>query len=70
MQMDLNEFLNKLEKAITPSTSSRNSFTYTGREYDEETNLYFYRARYYDPRLGRFHFVQAFYAKNQNIFQT
>jgi RHS repeat-associated protein len=40
--------------SITPSTSFRNSFTYTGREYDEETGLYFYRARYYDPRLGRF----------------
>jgi RHS repeat-associated protein len=40
--------------SIVPSTPFRNSFTYTGREYDEETGLYFYRARYYDPRLGRF----------------
>jgi RHS repeat-associated protein len=39
---------------ITPTTAFRNSFTYTGREYDEETGLYFYRARYYDPKLGRF----------------
>jgi len=39
---------------ITPTTSFPNSFTYTGREYDEETGLYFYRARYYDPKLGRF----------------
>ena len=23
-------------------------------KYDEETGLYFYRARYYDPKLGRF----------------
>jgi RHS repeat-associated protein len=29
-------------------------FTYTGREYDTETGLYFYRARYYDPQAGRF----------------
>ncbi len=29
-------------------------FTYTGREYDTETGLYYYRARYYDPALGRF----------------
>ncbi len=27
---------------------------YTGREFDFETSLYFNRARYYDPTLGRF----------------
>jgi RHS repeat-associated protein len=27
---------------------------YTAREYDNETGLYFYRARYYDPKAGRF----------------
>jgi RHS repeat-associated protein len=31
-----------------------NDFTYTGREYDYETGLYYYRARYYDPEAGRF----------------
>ena len=31
-----------------------NLFTYTGREYDAASGLYFYRARYYDPKLGRF----------------
>ncbi len=29
-------------------------FTYTGREYDRETGLYYYRARYYVPMEGRF----------------
>jgi RHS repeat-associated protein len=29
-------------------------FTFTGREYDPESGLYFYRARYYDYRAGRF----------------
>ncbi len=29
-------------------------YTYTGREYDEESGLYYYRARYYDPKIGRF----------------
>jgi RHS repeat-associated protein len=29
-------------------------FTYTGREFDFEINLYYYRARFYDPVLGRF----------------
>lgn len=32
----------------------KNSFTYTGREYDRETGLYYYRNRYYDPKIGRF----------------
>src|SRR5208283_5756072 len=29
-------------------------FTYAGREYDPESGLYYYRARYYDPTEGRF----------------
>jgi RHS repeat-associated protein len=29
-------------------------FTFTGREYDPETGLYYYRARYYDPAAGIF----------------
>lgn len=31
-----------------------NFYRYTGREYDAETGLYYYRARYYDPVLRRF----------------
>jgi RHS repeat-associated protein len=29
-------------------------YLFTGREYDAETGLYYYRSRYYDPRTGRF----------------
>lgn len=29
-------------------------YTYTGREYDAETGLYYYRARWYDAKIGRF----------------
>jgi len=29
-------------------------YTFTGREFDYETGLYYYRARYYDPQVGRF----------------
>ncbi len=29
-------------------------FTFTGREYDEESGLYFYRLRTYNPRIGIF----------------
>ncbi len=31
-----------------------NPFRYTGRESDPESGLYYYRARYYDPAIGRF----------------
>lgn len=29
-------------------------FTYTGREWDDESGLYYYRARYYSAEIGRF----------------
>ncbi|GIW91987.1 MAG: hypothetical protein KatS3mg110_0028 [Pirellulaceae bacterium] len=29
-------------------------FAYTGREREEESGLFYYRARYYDPAVGRF----------------
>lgn len=35
-----------------PSAGDR--FKVTGREYDPELDLYYYRARYYDPGTGRF----------------
>ena len=31
-----------------------NPFRYTGRRLDAETGLYYYRARYYSPAIGRF----------------
>lgn len=33
---------------------SGNPFRYTGRRFDAESGLYYYRARYYDSELGRF----------------
>jgi RHS repeat-associated protein len=41
-------------KQTASSGSLTNPFQYTGRESDSETNLYFYRARYFDPQAGRF----------------
>ncbi len=37
----------------TTGSATTNSFAYTGRELDAG-NLYFYRARYYGPDVGRF----------------
>ncbi len=39
----------------TASTGTMpNPFQYTARDYDSETGLRYYRARYYDPQIGRF----------------
>jgi len=32
----------------------RSSFAFTGREFEPELNMYYYRARYYDASTGRF----------------
>jgi len=36
------------------SSAYGNRFMFTGRDYDDETGLYYYRARYYSPAIGRF----------------
>jgi len=40
-------------KTSSTGSPTANPFQYTGRENDG-TGLYYYRARYYDPRVGRF----------------
>ena len=37
---------------LSGSTTSGPAFT--GRDWDADTGLYYYRARYYDPKIGRF----------------
>lgn len=40
---------------LTASTGTvTNPLTYTGRDFDSETAIYYYRARYYEPATGRF----------------
>ena len=41
-------------KLTNSSGSVTNPFRYVGRDFDAETGLYYYRARYYDPTTGRF----------------
>lgn len=45
---------------VASSGANANRFRYTGREYDSETGLYYYRARYYDPSSSRFISVDPF----------
>ena len=42
------------EEIAAGSTPVTNPYRYKGREWDAEARLYFMRARYYDPLLGRF----------------
>lgn len=41
--------------SVTNQTGSPQSpYLFHGREYDQESGLYYFRARYYDPAVGRF----------------
>lgn len=40
--------------ALTATETITNPYRFTGREYDPETGLHYYRARYYDSNAGRF----------------
>ena len=46
----------RIDPSLEPLASSLawNRFTYTGHEFDPETGLYYFKARFYDPELGRF----------------
>jgi RHS repeat-associated protein len=39
---------------LTSNETVSNPFKYAGEVYDDETGLYYLRARYYDPSIGRF----------------
>jgi RHS repeat-associated protein len=39
---------------LIPGSATPDPFGFTAREWNAETASYYYRARYYDPKLGRF----------------
>jgi RHS repeat-associated protein len=47
--------------------SSITRYTYTGREFDSDTQLYYYRARFYDPHIGRFVSEDSITSSNPDI---
>ena len=50
--------------------SHPNRFMFTGREFDKETGLYYYRARYYKPEIGRFLQVDPMgYEAGMNLYR-
>jgi RHS repeat-associated protein len=54
--------------ATDPSHTNR--FMFTGREFDKETGLYYYRARYYKPEIGRFLQVDPVgYGAGMNLYR-
>jgi RHS repeat-associated protein len=60
---------------LNPQTVSHsvigNDLLFHGRRYDKETNLYYYRARYYDPTTGRFlQYDPLGYVDSMNLYQA
>ncbi len=42
------------QNAVLSTSAYGNSYMFTGRQYDAQSSLYYYRARFYSPTLGRF----------------
>lgn len=46
--------INKYDEYGAPAAANTGRFQYTGQAWIGEVSLYYYKARFYDPRLGRF----------------
>ncbi|MFO0261977.1 MAG: RHS repeat-associated core domain-containing protein, partial [Planctomycetota bacterium] len=42
------------DRTLRPTSSFENRYTYTGREWDPTLRLYYLRARWLEPKAGRF----------------
>jgi RHS repeat-associated protein len=56
---------------VITKSSIGNNILFQGREYDHELNLYYFRARYYDPIMGRFLSTDPMeYTDSMNLYQA
>jgi RHS repeat-associated protein len=39
---------------VTANPPVKTAYSFTNREWDQDAGMYYYRARYYDPGIGRF----------------
>ena len=61
-QLELNDYFPYGDQRIEDrATGYENDYLFTGQERDEETDLYYYNARYYDAELGRFASVDPWF---------
>lgn len=52
-----------IRSTTSQTSNSHGHYGYTGREYDEEAGLLYLRARYYDPKIGRFISADPFWGR-------
>ena len=55
-------------RIIAETGTIENPYAYTGREFDAESGLYFYRARYYNAEMGRFIVGKLLLLRGPKIF--
>jgi RHS repeat-associated protein len=48
------DYINRYDSYGVPSASNQGRFGYTGQQYLSELGIYYYKARIYHPKLGRF----------------
>ena len=48
--------------------SVHNRITYTGQQYDQSTNQYYLRARFYNPAIGRFTQEDIYHGDGLNLY--
>lgn len=53
----------------TNNETVSNPFKYAGYIYDQETGLYYLKARYYDPKMGRFLNEDPYWNNQNTIFE-